>query len=96
MKKNLLLCFLLMAFCLQNLPLQLLQQDSKEQQYANQVPMDEDEEGIKEKDSIKYCLVSHLFELIPSSEQRQLGIQVIAHSIPQNYSVEIHVPPPNC
>jgi hypothetical protein len=97
MKKNLLVYFLFMAFCLQNLPLQLLKQDSEKQQYATQVPADEDEEeGIKEKDSIKFCLVSHLFELTPSGEQNLLGIQAISHSIPQNHAVEIHVPPPNC
>ncbi len=66
------------------------------EQYANQVPMDEDEEGIKEKDSIKYCLVSHLFELTPSIEQDLVGVQMIAHVIPQNHVFEIHVPPPNC
>lgn len=96
MKKNLLICFLFVAFCLQNLPLQLLKQNSSLEQYANQVPADEDEEGIKEKDSIKYCLVSHLFELTPSFEQDQVGIQRIAHVIPQNHIFEIHVPPPNC
>lgn len=97
MKKNLLVCFLFMAFCLQNLPLQLLKQDGEQQQYANQVPADEDEEeGIKEKDSIKYCLVSDLFELTPSIEQDLVSIQRIAHVIPQNHVFEIHVPPPNC
>ncbi len=97
MKKNLLICFLFLAFCLQNLPLQLLKQNSSLQQYANQVPANEDEDaGIKEKDSIKFCLVSHLFELTPSFEQEQVGIQMIAHVIPQNHVFEIHVPPPNC
>jgi len=96
MKRNLIVCILFLAFCLQNLPLQLLHQDSKEQQYANQVPLDEDEEGIKEKDCIKYCLVSDLFELSATHEQQVLGIQVLSHTIPQNHSVEIHVPPPNC
>lgn len=97
MKKNLLVLLLFVAFCLQNLPLQLLKQDGEQQQYANQVPADEDEEeGIKEKDSIKFCLVSDLFELTPSIEQDLVGIQMIAHVIPQNHVFEIHVPPPNC
>lgn len=97
MKKNLLVCFLFMAFCLQNLPLQLLKQNSSLEHYANQALADEDEAaGIKEKDSIKYCLVSHLFELTPSIEQEPVGIQMIAHVIPQHHVFEIHVPPPNC
>ncbi len=97
MKKNLLICFLFVAFCLQNLPLHLLKHSSERQQYANQAPTEEDEEaGIKEKDNIKYCLVSHLFELSPYNEQELVGIQMITHSIPQNHAVEIYVPPPNC
>jgi len=96
MKKNLLVCFLFVAFCLQNLPFQLLKHNSSMEQYANQVPADEDEEGIKEKDCIKYCLISHLFELTPSIKQDQVGMQMIAHVIPLNHVFEIHVPPPNC
>jgi hypothetical protein len=97
MKKDLLVCFLFVAFCLQNLPLQLLKQNSNLQQYANQVPLDEDEEeGIKIKDTLKYCIVGSMFELTTSGLDELTSSMVVSHAIPLNHSVEIHVPPPNC
>ena len=97
MGKRIINIFLILVMAIQVLPIQQMGKLLYTNQFTEEIPHNFDHSGEPQPTEAKSDFTStQEFSLLHMKDYTGLTYPVTADVIPQNYTTEIHVPPPNC